>query len=179
MSKKQENTSKTIQSETQEKRYGNLDKNKEFAFPKQWLDKDVVVVRQQKLVDVFGDGKLQAVDHPHPIQVYPKKLYDQMSIKPDGAKSTGFEDQGIKVTPLHDTSKPDEDIQYEVSPPAAETVVTEQIDLVKQAAEMAKEGETQTPAEKYTEETRKVAEEKATNIEAPKEEEAKKEGKGK
>lgn len=99
-----------------------------------------------------------------------------MSIVPDGAKTSGFEDQGIKVTPLHDTAKPDDDIQYEVNPPAAETVVTEQIDLVKQAAEMAKEGETQTPAEIYTEKTREVAEEKATNIEAPKEEAAKKKG---
>jgi hypothetical protein len=161
--------------------FGNLDKDKQHPFPKSWLDKDnVVIVKQERYIDPYGNGELHAIPHPQPVQAIPKKIYDENSIVPVGAKKTGFEDQGLKVTPLHDTSKPDEDIQFETNVPAANVALTEQDETIKKAVEAVKSGEDAPAAEVFKEKSDELAAQTAGSIPAVEEKtEAKKEDKPK
>jgi hypothetical protein len=107
---------------------------------------------------------LVAVPHAHPVQVYPKQTFDALSLTPVGAKQNGFADQGLKVTPLHSTSEPDEDIQWATNPPAASVVLTEFDEAAKKAVQMVEDGTTLTPAEEFKEKSDEAAKEEGTLV---------------
>lgn len=85
--------------------YGNQDKAQKYPFPKKWLENEnVVIIRQEKLVDI--DGKVQNINHSMPIQALARPLFNRLSQKNKAGKD-GFSDIGIDATVLHDALKVD------------------------------------------------------------------------
>lgn len=111
----------------------------------------------------------QYIDHPTPIQSYPKDQFVKLSAIPEGSKESGFERMGIHIVKVltgeEETGElgPDDTLDLPKQP-AAETAETAADQIKKEAVEMMEKGEENTPAESFTERSKEQASEAAEGI---------------